>query len=577
MPSRNGPVHVATITRRYKGKVYKTHLLRRTYREGAKVKHETLGNLSHLPEQIIELVRRALRGEQLVSAQEAFQVVRSLPHGHVEAVLGMIGKLGLEQVIASKRSRQRDLVVAMIVQRVIAPCSKLATTRDWHTTTLAEELGVADAKEDQLYEALDWLLARQKSIEKKLASRHLGEGALVLYDVTSSYYEGRTCPLAVHGHNRDGKKGRPIIVYGVLTDREGRPVAVEVYAGNTGDSTTLADQVEKLRGRFGLSRVVLAGDRGLLTETQLETLRAHPGLGWISALRSEAIRQLIARGHLQRSLFDEVNLAEIHSPDFPGERLMACYNPLLAEERRRRREDLLQATEKELSRLARQVARRRRKRMKKEEIGLAAGRFLNRFKVAKHFELTIDDGVFSWTRNQSSIEQESQLDGIYVVRTSETEQRLPAEDAVRGYKRLAEVEQAFRSLKSLELRVRPIDHRVPDRVRAHILVCLLAYHVQWHLKEAWAPLLFEDEQLPVDRLRRDPVAPAEPSDSVRRKKSTHQTASGLPVQSLATLLKHLATRCRNTCRVTTDPTGSTFDQPTQFTPLQAEAFRLLHP
>ena len=576
MPSRNGPVHVATIVRRYKGKVYKTHLLRRTYREGAKVKHETLGNLSHLPEQIIELVRRALRGEQLVSAQEAFQVVRSLPHGHVEAVLGMIGKLGLEQVIASKRSRKRDLVVAMIVQRVIAPCSKLATTRDWHTTTLAEELGVADADEDQLYEALDWLLARQKSIEKKLASRHLGEGALVLYDVTSSYYEGRTCPLAVHGHNRDGKKGRPIIVYGVLTDREGRPVAVAVYPGNTGDPTTLADQVEKLRGRFGLSRVVLAGDRGLLTETQLETLRAHPGLGWISALRSEAIRQLIAAGHLQRSLFDEVNLAEIHSPDFPGERLMACYNPLLADERRRRREDLLQATEKELSRLARQVARRRKKRMKKEEIGLAAGRFLNRFKVAKHFELTIDDGVFNWTRNQSSIEQESQLDGIYVIRTSETEERLPAEDAVRGYKRLAEVEQAFRSLKSLELRVRPIYHRIPDRVRAHILVCLLAYYVQWHLKEAWAPLLFEDEQLPVDRLRRDPVAPAEPSDSVRRKKSTHQTASGLPVQSFATLLKHLATRCRNTCRVATDPTGSTFDQCTQFTPLQVEAFRLLH-
>jgi transposase len=575
MPSRNGPVHVATISRPYKGKVHKTHLLRRTYREGGKVKHETLGNLSHLPESIIDLIRRSLKGETLVSAQEAFRITRSVPHGHVEAVLGTIRKLGLDTLIASKRSRQRDLVLAMIVQRILAPCSKLATTRDWHTTTLAEELGVEEADENELYQALDWLLARQKRIEKKLARRHLDEAGLVLYDVTSSYYEGRTCTLAKHGHSRDRKKGRPIIVYGVLTDAHGRPVAVEVYPGNTGDPTTVCDQVEKLQNRFGISELVLVGDRGMLTQTQIDELKKHPGLGWISALRSESIRQLVEKGCLERSLFDEVNLAEIRSPEFPGERLVACYNPLLADERGRRREELLAATEKELEKLAREVARRTKKPLKQAEIALKAGRRIHRFKVAKHFELVIDDGVFTYSRNQASIQQESDLDGIYVIRTSQPAERLSAADAVRNYKRLGQVEQAFRSLKTVDLHVRPIYHRLDDRVRAHILVCLLAYYVEWHLRQAWAPLLFEEEELETSRVERDPVAPAQPSDSVQRKKLTHQTEDGLPVQSFATLLKELATRCRNTCKLASAPSGITFFQVTERTPLQAKAFTLL--
>ena len=447
------------------------YLLRESYREGGQVKNRTLANLSHLPHAQIEQLRRVLKGETLVAPQEAFRIERSLPHGHVAAVLRMIGKLTLDRLISSRRCRERDLVLAMIVERVLFPCSKLATTRHWHTTTLAEELQVADAQEDELYAALDWLLARQEAIEGRLAAKYLQEGGLVLYDVSSSYYEGRTCPLARYGHNRDGKRDRPIIVYGMLTDAEGRPVAVDVYPGNTGDPKTVPDQVQKLRGRFGLSRVVLVGDRGMLTQTQIGTLREHPELGWISALRSEAIRELLAQGHLQRSLFDEVNLAEIHSPEFPGERLVACYNPLLADERARKRQALLEATEQELQKLAQQVARRTRKPLTAAEIGLQAGRVLHRFKVAKHFELSIAEGRFAWSRNAAAIEQESRLDGIYVIRTSEPAEHLSAPDAVRSYKRLAQVEQAFRSLKGLELLVRPIFHRTEAHVRAHNYLC----------------------------------------------------------------------------------------------------------
>jgi transposase len=565
-------MYIARIPNRSSPPAY---LLRESYREGGKVKNRTLANLSQLPIQQIELMRRVLKGETLVSLHEAFSIQRSLPHGNVEIVLGVIRKLGLDRMICSRRSRQRDLVVAMIVQRLLFPCSKLATTRHWHSTTLAEELGVANADEDELYDALDWLLERQASIEQKLANKHLQEGSLVLYDVSSSYYEGRTCPLACYGHDRDGKGDRPIIVYGVLTDFEGRPVAVEVYPGNTGDPTTVADQVTKLRQRFGLSRVILVGDRGMLTQTQIDTLKEHPELGWISALRSGSIRELMATGDLQRSLFDETNLAEIRSPEFPDERLVACYNPLLADERRRKREELLTATEKELTKLARQVARRTKRPMSQTEIALKAGRIVNRFKMAKHFELSIADGMFTLARNTASIKQESQLDGIYVIRTSEPETELSADDAVRNYKRLAEVEQAFRSLKSIDLLVRPIHHRTKDHVRAHVLVCLLAYYVQWHLKQAWAPLLFEDEQLPVDRATRDPVSPAEPSASAKRKKATHRTADDLPVHSFGTLLAELATRCRHTCVPAGGLVEATFIKLTDATPLQTEAFRLL--
>ncbi len=565
-------MYIALIPNRSSPPAY---LLRESYRQGGKVKNRTLANLSHLPLEQIELMRRVLKGETLVSPSEAFSIVRSRTHGHVEIVLGLIRKLGLDRMIASRRSRQRDLVVAMIVQRLLFPCSKLATTRHWHTTTLAEELGVANADENELYAALDWLLERQPSIEQKLAKKHLKDGGLVLYDVSSSYYEGRTCPLARYGHSRDGKRGRPIIVYGVLTDVEGRPVAVDVYPGNTGDPTTVPDQVTKLRERFALSRVILVGDRGMLTQTQIDTLKEHPELGWISALRSGSIRRLMASGDLQRSLFDETNLAEIRSPEFPGERLMACYNPLLDDERGRKREALLVATEKELAKLARQISRRTKRPMSQTEIALKAGRIVHRFKVAKHFELSIADGVFDYARRLASIEQESQLDGIYVIRTSEPDTELSAADAVRNYKRLAEVEQAFRSLKSIDLLIRPIRHRTEAHVRAHIFICLLAYYIQWHLKRAWAPLLYGDEQLPADRATRDPVAPAKPSASAKRKKATHRTADDVPVHSFGTLLAELATRCRHTCVPASGATEATFTKLTDATPLQTKAFRLL--
>src|SRR4051812_3857012 len=392
MATRGGAVHVATTTRVYKGKTYVTHLLRRSIRKGKAVTHETLGNLSHLPDHLIEIIKRSLKGETFVPAADAFKITRSLPHGHVEVVLKMIRKLGLDDLIASEPSRRRDLAVAMIVERLVFPSSKLANTRHWHDTTLAEELNVADAHEDQLYDAMDWLLERQSAIETKLAKRHLTDGALVLYDVTSSYYEGKTYPLARFGHDRDGKTGLPVIVYGTLTDADGRPVAVQVYPGNTGDPKTVPDQVETLTKRFGLSRVVLVGDRGMLTQTQIDILKKHPGLGWVSALRSGSIRRLLADGLLIKKDLEAERLAEISSPDFPGERLVACYNPLLAEQRRHKRQELLAATQAELEALAASVARPAKVPSSAAEIGVRAGKVINHYKMAKHFALTIRDG-----------------------------------------------------------------------------------------------------------------------------------------------------------------------------------------
>jgi len=548
-------------------------LLREAWREAGKIRKRTLANLSHWPDDRVESLKRLLRGDRLVSPQDVFAVERSLPHGHVEAVLGSIRKLGLDSLIASKPSRERDLVVAMIAERLIAPSSKLATTRVWNDSTLAEELSVGDADVEELYQALDWLLARQHRIEAKLAARHLKDGALVLYDTTTSYYEGRSCSLARFGHDRDGKK-LPVILYGLLTDQVGRPVALEVYPGNTGDPTTVGDQVEKLRERFSLSRVVIVGDRGMLTQAQIHKLKQHPGLGWISSLRSHAVRSLVEGGQLQRSLFDETNLAEIRAPEFPGERLIACFNPLLAGERRRKREELLQATEKALARLEAEVKRRTRTPLGKAEIGVKAGRVLGRFKMGKHFTLTIADTVFAWARREESIRREADLDGIYVVRTSEPAERLSAPDAVRTYKSLALVERAFRCLKGVDLLVRPIFHRTEDHVRAHIFLCMLAYYIEWHLREAWAPLLFQDEELREQRSQRDPVAPAQPSPSARRKKATRRSSEGLSLHSFKTLLAELARRCRNTCRVNTDP-PSTFTTITDPTPRQARALQLL--
>jgi len=549
-------------------------LLREGWREGQKTRKRTLANLSDWPEPQIETLRRVLRGEMLVSPQDLLTTAHTSPHGHVEAILTMIRQLDLDTLISSKRCRERDLVVAMIVQRLISPSSKLATTREWSTTTLAEELGVQEASEDDLYAAMDWLLERQERIEKKLAARHLVEGGLVLYDVTSSSYEGRTCPLAQFGHNRDEDK-LPIIVYGVMTDDEGRPVAVEVYAGNTGDPTTVGDQVEKLRQHFGLQRVVLVGDRGMLTQPQIDKLRQHPGLGWITALTSGAIRTLVEKGALQLSLLDTQNLAEMTSPDYPGERLVLCHNPLLEEERARKRQALLEATEKSLTKIAKEVARRKKTPLKAAEIGLKVGKVLGRYKVGKHFDCRIGEGSFEWSRRQGSIAQEEKLDGIYALRTSEPAERLSAEETVRSYKSLAEVERAFRCLKGIDLLVRPIRHRTEERVPAHIFLCLLAYYVEWHLRRAWAPLLFEDEERREDRKRRDPILPAEPTASAKAKKHSHETPEGLPVQSFATLLAELASRARVTYKFKSGNLRLTCKQVPEPTPLQARAYELI--
>src|SRR6201998_1792357 len=549
VPNRNSPPAV---------------LLREGWRKGNKPRQRTLANLSDWPAEKIETFRRLLRDEALVSPQDLFTTQKTLPHGHVEVILEMIDRLKLDQVISSVRCRERDRVLAMMVQRLIDPCSKLATTREWHSTTLAEEMGVGGATEDDLYAAMDWLLERQERIEKKLAARHLEQGGLVLYDVSSSFYEGHTCPLAQFGHNREGKNGLPIIVYGVMTDGQGCPVAVSIYAGNTGDPATVSDQIEKLREKFGLERVVLVGDRGMLTQPQIDKLKQLDGMGWITALTSTAIRELVDEGALQLSLLDEKNLVEITAPEYPGERLIVCHNPVLEERRQRKREALLQATEKSLEKISQETARRKKKPLTSAEIGVKVGKVLGRYKMGKHFECTIGEGSFTWSRRGESIAQEQALDGIYVLRPSEPAERLSAEETVRSYKSLAEVERAFRCLKGIDLLVRPIRHRTEDRVPAHIFLCVLAYYVEWHLRRAWAPLLFEDEERWEDRKHRDPILSAQPSASAKRKKGSHETADGLPVHSFDSLLKELASRARVTYALSSDkaepPAKTTFRQ-----------------
>jgi len=550
-------------------------LLRESRREGSKVRKRTLANLSALPAKQIDLLRRSLKGEEFYTFEELFEVVRNTPHGHVEALLGTMRKLWVPELVSSRPCRQQQLVLGMIAARLLFGASKLATVRLWHTTTLPQELGIQDTDEDELYRALDWLLERQGRIEKKLAARHLTEGALVLYDVSSSYYEGTCCPLAQFGHNRDGKKGRKSIVYGVITDGQGRPVAVDVYEGNTGDPTTVSDQVEKLRKQFGLDRVVLVGDRGMLTEAQIDQLRKHRSIGWVSALRAKQIQQLAEGGAIQMSLFDEQNLAEIRTAQYPGERLVVCYNPWLAQQRARKREELLAATDRQLQKVAQAVARRTKTPMDKAEIGLKVGRVLNRYKMGKHYRLRIHKGAFSYERRPETIEREQQLDGIYVIRTSEPSERMRSEDVVRAYKGLAEVERAFRCLKGLDVRIRPIRHWNEQRVRAHIFLCLLAYYVEWHMRKALAPLLFEDEQREELRTQRDPVRTAKPSACAQRKKQRKVTSEGFPVHSFDTLLALLGTRCRNLCRSKADKTGSTFSTVTELTDHQRRALELL--
>lgn len=572
MASRTGVVHVATTRRVYKGKTYESHLLRRSYRAGGKVLHETVGNLSHLPLETIDLIRRSLRGERLVPAEQRLEILRSLPHGHVAAVLAMLRAQGLDRLLGPRASRERDLVLAMIVARVLDPRSKLATTRAWHQSTLADELRVHEADEDDLYAAMDWLLERQQRIEKGLASKHLREGSLVLYDLTSTYFEGRACPLARLGYSRDGKRGLAQIVFGLLTDANGCPVAVEVFAGNTGDPSTVTTQIQKLRQRFGLESVVLVGDRGMLTEARIRESLSPAGLSWITALRAPAIDALRTAGSLQLSLFDEKDLGEITDPAYPGERLVVCRNPLLAEERSRKREDLLASTERDLGRIRTQVEAG--KLRAEQAIGLRVGRVIDRFKMAKHFVLHIAPGSFRFERNREQIAQEAALDGFYVLRTNVPEARLDAAAVVRSYKSLSHVERAFRSLKTLDLHVRPIHHHTEARVRAHVLLCMLAYYVQWHLQRAWAPMLFADE-LPPGRKGPSPVSPARRSAAAENKARTRQRPDGQPVHSFRTLLAELATLTRNRVRPIGADDAASFELHTVATPLQREALERL--
>ena len=566
------PMYVETVPNRNSRPAV---LLREGWREGGRVRKRTLANLTDWPAEKVQCLRRVLKGQRLVSPEEAFTIERSLPHGHVEAVLAMARRLGLDRLIAPKRSAHRDRVLAMIVGRLLHPGSKLATARRWHCTTLAQELDLGDADEDDLYEAMDWLLARQERIERRLAQRHLREGAPVFADVSASCYEGRTCPLVRFGYNRDGKRGKPQVVYTVLSAAGGCPVAVQAYPGNTADPNTVMDQVLKLRERFGLERVVLVGDRGLLTQVQIDHLKRHPGLGWVSALRAGQVRSLVESEALQLSLFDEQNLAGFVSPDYPGERLVGCYNPLLAQERARKREALLGATEAGLERIAREAARRTRTPLDAAQLGHKVGRVIARHKMGKHFRWTVHDGRLVYERDHARIDAEARLDGIYVLRTSEPAERLSPEDTVRTYKGLADVERWFRTLKGLDIRVRPIRHREERRVRAHLFVCLLAGYLEWHLRRAWAPLLFDDETLADDRRTRDPVAPAEPTARARRKKASRRTDDGAPLHSLDTLLGELATRCRNTCRVPTDPSAPSLSVLTEPTPTQRRVARLI--
>jgi Transposase DDE domain len=548
--------------------VYEAHLLRRSYREGGKVKNETLANLSRLPRETIELVRRSLRGEQFLSSVDGFEVCRSLPHGHVAALLGMARQLELARLLDRQRSPERSRVLALICQQLLAPGSKLACTRALSQSTLAQELAVEGVDADQLYAALDWLGERQQPIEARLARRHLGEGAHVLYDVSSSYFEGRTCPLLALGYSRDGRPGTPQIIYGLLCDHEGRPVAIEVFPGGLHDDKTLPAQIEKLRARFGLATLVLIVDRGMTTKANLELLAAAEGIGWITALKAPQLKKLVKEGSLQLSLFDEQNLAEIASADYPGERLVVCRNPLVATERTRKRQDLLTATEAVLAPIKARVEAGTL--VEAAEIALAVGQVINKRKVKKHFQLVIEDGRFAYSRKQEQIDAEAALDGFYVLRTNLAADTLAAPDVVRAYKQLAHAERAFKTLKSPELEIRPIRHRLENRVRAHAFLCLLAYHLEWHLRQAWAPLLYQDEQPP---LSADPVAKAERSPAAKRKASTQKTADGDVCHSFPSLLAELALIVRDTNKIT--GTDATFSKVTQPNPTQTRALELL--
>jgi transposase len=558
-------------------------LLRESYRENGKVRTRTIANISHLRPAQIDALRTSLSGavsSPRLSLPDSFLIDRSRPHGHVAAVLGSLRKLQLPTILDPRSSRQRDLVAAMISARILDPASKLATARGLHSDTLhsslGESLSLDSADETELYAAMDWLLARQPRIERELAKRQLQDGAMVLYDLTSTYFEGRHCPLAKLGHSRDDKSGTPQIVFGLLTNAAGCPVAVEVFEGNTSDPKTVAKQVDKLRLRFGLQKVILVGDRGMITSARIrEDLPASHGIEWISALRATQIQKLARDGQLQMSFFDKTDMVEIAHPDFPGERLVACFNPLLAEERARKRPELLAATEKQLEKIAAATKRARRPLRGKQNIGVRVGKILNRYKMGKHFELRIEEDGFHYKRKEANIEREQSLDGIYVIRTSVKADALSGEQVVASYKSLSGVERAFRSLKTVDLHVRPIHHRLPDRVRAHILLCMLAYYVEWHMRQLLAPLLFDDHDKPQARAARaSVVAPAQRSAVALRKAATKKTDDGFPVHSFQSLLGDMATLAKNRIQPT-DKKIPPFDMLTTPTALQQRAFDLL--
>ena len=562
VPNRNSPPAV---------------LLRESSRVGNKIIKRTLANLSDWPAPQVDLLRRVLKGEALLSPSQALQIERSLPHGHVAAALGTLRRIGLESDLARSACPERDLVCAMIVARILAPASKLATARGLNEQTASSSLGallgLELVDEDHLYAAMDWLLPRQARIEDQLAARHLQPATVVLYDVTSTYFEGRRCPLAQYGHSRDERPGNLQIVFGLLTNPEGCPVAVEVFEGNTADPKTVAGQIRKLRQRFELQQVVIVGDRGMLTSARIrEDLQTEEGVRWITALRAPQIQQLAADGNLQLSLFDQQDLAEIQHPAYPGERLIACRNPLLAEERKRKREELLTGTEKQLEKIRAATQRKRRPLRGKKEIGLAVGKVLGRYKMGKHLQLTIEEDRFDWQRKPASIEREAALDGIYVIRTSVPASDLTGQQVVATYKSLSTVERAFRSMKSVDLKVRPIHHHHPERVKAHVFLCMLAYYVEWHMRRALAPLLFDEEDHEAAETQRSSiVAPAQRSLSAQQKALSKQTVDGFPVHSFRTLLADLATLTRNRVRMG----EQLFDMLATPTTLQDRAFELL--
>ena len=559
VPNRNSPPAV---------------LLRESYREGTHVRKRTLANLSALSAAQVDAIRRTLRGETLVPLADRFEIVHSHHHGHVQAIRVAITQLGFESLIASRPSRERDLIVAMVMARIIEPTSKLATTRWWHTTTLPELFGVADADEDDLYAALDWLMTRQGRIEKKLAARHLHKGGFVLYDLTSSYFEGKTSRLAALGYNRDGKSGKLQVNYGLLTDPRGRPVAVSVFAGNTGDPKTLIPQVEKLQKTFAIEHLVLVGDRGMISQKQINALKQREGIDWITALRTGAMRKLVDGGHIQLGLFDERNLFEVTHPDFPGERLVACRNPQLARLRADKRQSLLDATSRELEHVRGMISRGRIKG--KAAIGVRIGKVINKYKMSKHVVLDIRDDGFDFHLDDDKVSAEAALDGLYVIRTSVPAPRLATDDVVRSYKMLSQVEQAFRSLKTIDLEVRPIRHWVEDRVKAHIFLCMLAHYVVWHMMESWRELLFCDEDQQAKTMR-DPVAPAKRSRAALDKVHAKVLDDGTPVHSFQTLLKDLSSIVSNACRRPGAATAGepTFDVVTTPNPSQQRAYDLL--